>query len=174
MLPTWFMKPGQLVPNWKDMVMPLTTPMAKVSANTLVQTLNAVSQALSAVLAKRMRKYTSSQARPMVSVGNRIWKAILSPNWARASSSASPPSMGGYSAPVCKGLGGPCDLPAQFPTTGDRCHEKDARRARRPGLRHARLRAGQDGQEGRHEEGRNEEGCNEEGRHDEKGRDEEG
>ena len=35
MLPTVFMKPGQLVPNWKLMTMPVTTPMAKVSANTL-------------------------------------------------------------------------------------------------------------------------------------------
>ena len=32
------MKPGQLVPNWKLIVMPLTTPSAKVSANTLLQT----------------------------------------------------------------------------------------------------------------------------------------
>jgi hypothetical protein len=31
------MKPGQLVPNWKLMVMPLTTPSAKDSAKTLTQ-----------------------------------------------------------------------------------------------------------------------------------------
>ena len=31
------MKPGQLVPNWKLIVMPVTTPIAKVSANTLTQ-----------------------------------------------------------------------------------------------------------------------------------------
>ena len=37
MLPTRSMKPGQLVPNWKLIVMPLTTPSAKLSANTLVQ-----------------------------------------------------------------------------------------------------------------------------------------
>ena len=37
MLPTFSMKPGQLVPNWKLIVMPLTTPSAKVSANTLAQ-----------------------------------------------------------------------------------------------------------------------------------------
>ena len=37
MLPTVCMKPGQLVPNWKLIVMPLTTPSAKVSANTLTQ-----------------------------------------------------------------------------------------------------------------------------------------
>ncbi len=37
MLPTDSMNPGQLVPNWKLMVMPLTTPIAKLSANTLTQ-----------------------------------------------------------------------------------------------------------------------------------------
>jgi hypothetical protein len=37
MLPTVSMKPGQLVPNWKDMVMPETTPMAKESAKTFTQ-----------------------------------------------------------------------------------------------------------------------------------------
>src|SRR6185295_13429348 len=31
-----------------------------------------------------MRKYATSQASPMVSVGNRMWKAMFSPNWARA------------------------------------------------------------------------------------------
>jgi hypothetical protein len=36
-LPTVFMKPGQWVPNWKLIVMPLTTPSAKVSANTLTR-----------------------------------------------------------------------------------------------------------------------------------------
>ncbi len=39
MLPTFCMYPGQLVPNWNDMVMPLTTPIAKESANTLVHSL---------------------------------------------------------------------------------------------------------------------------------------
>src|SRR3989337_705514 len=34
-LPTFSMNPGQLVPNWNDMTMPVTTPIAKVSANTL-------------------------------------------------------------------------------------------------------------------------------------------
>ena len=37
MLPTRSMKPGQLVPNWKLMVMPLTTPSAKLRANTFTQ-----------------------------------------------------------------------------------------------------------------------------------------
>jgi len=31
------MKPGQLVPNWNDITMPVTTPMAKVSAKIRVQ-----------------------------------------------------------------------------------------------------------------------------------------
>jgi hypothetical protein len=31
------MKPGQLVPNWNDMVMPETTPSAKDSAKTFTQ-----------------------------------------------------------------------------------------------------------------------------------------
>jgi hypothetical protein len=31
-----------------------------------------------------MRKYATSQASPMVIVGNRMWKAMFSPNWARA------------------------------------------------------------------------------------------
>ena len=38
MLPAVRMKPGQLVPNCKLIVMPLTTPSAKVSANTLTLT----------------------------------------------------------------------------------------------------------------------------------------
>jgi hypothetical protein len=54
------------------MVMPVTTPIERVSAKILVQALKAVSQAFSPVFASRIRKYTSSQARPMVSVGNRI------------------------------------------------------------------------------------------------------
>jgi len=37
MLPTVSMKPGQLVPNWKLMVMPETTPSAKESAKTVTQ-----------------------------------------------------------------------------------------------------------------------------------------
>ncbi len=37
MLPTRSMKPGQLVPNWKLIVMPLTAPGANVNAKTLVQ-----------------------------------------------------------------------------------------------------------------------------------------
>src|ERR1041384_6245414 len=36
-----------------------------------------------------MRKKTRIQASPMVIVGNRMWKAMLSPNWARASSRVS-------------------------------------------------------------------------------------
>ncbi len=31
------MKPGQFVPNWKDMVMPETTPSAKDRAKTFTQ-----------------------------------------------------------------------------------------------------------------------------------------
>ena len=37
MLPARSMKPGQLVPNWKLIVMPDTTPSANVSANILTQ-----------------------------------------------------------------------------------------------------------------------------------------
>ena len=37
MLPTVSMKPGQFVPNWNDMVMPETTPMAKLSAKIFTQ-----------------------------------------------------------------------------------------------------------------------------------------
>jgi len=39
MAPTWFMNPGQLVPNWNDITMPETTPIAKDSANTLSHSL---------------------------------------------------------------------------------------------------------------------------------------
>ena len=39
MLPTEFMKPGQLVPNWKLITTPVTTPMAKDSANTFTHSL---------------------------------------------------------------------------------------------------------------------------------------
>ncbi len=35
MLPTLSIKPGQLVPNWKLMAMPETTPMAKVQREDL-------------------------------------------------------------------------------------------------------------------------------------------
>ena len=72
MLPTRIMKPGQLVPNWKLIVMPLTTPSAKVSANTLVQKRYAASQALSCVFSQRQRKNSSIQPSAMLIVGNRM------------------------------------------------------------------------------------------------------
>jgi len=37
MLPVRSMKPGQLVPNWKLITIPETTPSANVRAKTLVQ-----------------------------------------------------------------------------------------------------------------------------------------
>lgn len=37
MLPTFCMKPGQLVPNWKLIVTPDTTPNANDRANTFTQ-----------------------------------------------------------------------------------------------------------------------------------------
>jgi hypothetical protein len=43
------MKPGQLVPNWKLITIPVTTPMAKDSANTLVQSRYVSSHAASRV-----------------------------------------------------------------------------------------------------------------------------
>src|SRR5258707_15223703 len=46
------------------------------------------------------RKYTRYQASPMVSVGNRIWNAMLSPNCARASNRGSLPSIFLYYAPM--------------------------------------------------------------------------
>ena len=39
MLPTCNMKPGQLVPNWNDMTMPVTTPIANDTANIFVHRL---------------------------------------------------------------------------------------------------------------------------------------
>jgi hypothetical protein len=60
MLPTVSMKPGQLVPNWKDMVMPETTPMAKESAKTFTQKVGRHPLVV-AVRAKRTRKKSSTQ-----------------------------------------------------------------------------------------------------------------
>ena len=89
MLPAFCMKPGQLVPNWKLIVMPDTTPMANDSAKILTQSRYATLSHASPVRSMRTRRYTSTQARAMVMLGNRIWKAMFSPNWARARRSGS-------------------------------------------------------------------------------------
>ena len=83
------MNPGQLVPNWKLIVIPLTTPSAKLRANTLVQKRYAASQAVSCVVSQRQRKKSSTQPRAMVIVGNRMWKVMFAANCIRARINAS-------------------------------------------------------------------------------------
>ncbi len=89
MAPTWFMYPGQLVPNWNDMVMPVTTPIANVSAKTFTQRLYVVSHASSPVRRYFQRNATRNHASAIVSVGKRMWNPMFSPNWVRARSRAS-------------------------------------------------------------------------------------
>ena len=73
MLPARCMKPGQLVPNWKLIVMPVTTPSANVSAKIFVHRAYASSQ-------RRARKYTRNQHSAMLIAGNRMWKPMLVAN----------------------------------------------------------------------------------------------
>lgn len=71
------------------MVTPLTTPSAKLSANTLTQVEYAANHFWSPLVRKRSLKNSSSQARAIVIAGNRIWKLMLAANWMRASRTAS-------------------------------------------------------------------------------------
>jgi hypothetical protein len=89
MAPTVVMYRGQLVPNWNDIVTPVTTPIAKVSANTLSQSLKVASHAASRVRWYAMRNPSRYQASAIVNVGNRMWNPMFSPNWARARRRAS-------------------------------------------------------------------------------------
>src|SRR5258706_6961442 len=82
------------------MVMPETTPMAKVSAKIFVHRRKVASHEASPVRAYCVRNQTRIHASPIVSVGNRIWNAMLSPNCARASNRASLPSIFLYYAPM--------------------------------------------------------------------------
>ncbi len=89
MAPTVVMYRGQLVPNWKDIVTPVTTPIAKVSAKIFSQSLKVASHAASRVRWYAMRKPSRYQASAIVNVGNMMWNPMFSPNWARARRRAS-------------------------------------------------------------------------------------
>src|SRR5882672_2273542 len=72
--------------------MPLTTPSAKLSANTLVQKRYASSQPCACnrsppaaeAFSQRQRKNSSNQPMPMLIVGNRMWNVMLAANCMRA------------------------------------------------------------------------------------------
>ncbi len=87
------MKPGQFVPNWNDMVMPDTTPIAKLSAKTFTQNRYAAIHFASPVWAKRTRKKNSTQPSAIVIVGNRMWNEMLAANWIRLSRRVSSASI---------------------------------------------------------------------------------
>src|SRR5438445_7462593 len=71
------------------MVMPLTTPSAKVSAKIFTQKRYAAIQRSSPVLLKRSWKSSSSQPSEMLMVGNKMWNVMLAANCTRASTTGS-------------------------------------------------------------------------------------
>src|SRR5688572_2339420 len=89
MLPACSLSADQLVPNWKLMTMPDTTPMPNDTANILVQKKNRSRHSVSRVRSQRHSTKASQLARPIVKAGNRMWNEITKPNWIRDSSRAS-------------------------------------------------------------------------------------
>src|SRR5258706_14245960 len=86
------------------MVMPETTPMAKVSAKILVHRRKVASHEASPAVplarAYCVRNQTRIHASVIVSVAISMWNAMLSPTWAGASNRASLPSIFLYYAPM--------------------------------------------------------------------------
>src|SRR3569623_3020664 len=81
-------KPAQLVPNWKLMTMPETTPMPKATAKIFSQ-----KKYRSRHRSVRLTSHTPSMnashaAVPMVKAGNRMWKDITHANCRRERNSA--------------------------------------------------------------------------------------
>ena len=77
------------MPNWNDIVTPVTTPIANVSAKIFTHSWYVASHAGSRVRWYAKRNATRNHASAIVNVGNRMWNPMLSPNWARARSRAS-------------------------------------------------------------------------------------
>ncbi len=80
MLPTFSMKPGQFVPNWKLIVTPETQPRPKDSAKIFTQNRYASMKASSPVRLYWSLKYKSSQPSAIVIVGNRMWNEMSAEN----------------------------------------------------------------------------------------------
>ena len=93
MAPARSLSTAQLVPNWKLMTMPLTTPMPNEIAKILTQKKYRSRHTAARVRSQRHSRNASQCARPMVKAGNRIWNEITNPNWIRDSNSASMTSL---------------------------------------------------------------------------------
>ena len=89
MLPAFSLSTAQLVPNWKLMTMPLTTPMPNETAKIFNQKKYRSRHRSSFVRSQRHSMKASQLAKPIVKAGNRMWNEITNPNWIRDSKSAS-------------------------------------------------------------------------------------
>lgn len=92
---------GQLVPNWKAMTMPLTTPMPNDTAKIFCQKKYSSRHTGNFVRSHRHSMKASQLAVPMVKAGNSTWKLMTNPNWIRDNNNASKgrllPGAGGIS-----------------------------------------------------------------------------
>ncbi len=88
-LPATWLRRGQLVPNWKAMTMPLTTPMPKDTAKIFCQKKYSSRQMGFFVRSHWPSTKASQLAVPMVKAGNSTWKLMTNPNWIRDNNNAS-------------------------------------------------------------------------------------
>src|SRR6476619_2185189 len=89
MLPARALSTAQLVPNWKLMTMPETTPMPNDTAKIFSQKKYTSRHRSSRVRSQRHSMKASQLASPMVNAGNRLWNEMTKPNWIRDRSNAS-------------------------------------------------------------------------------------
>ena len=119
MLPARSLSTDQLVPNWKLITMPDTTPMPNETAKIFSQKKYRSRHSASRVRSQRHSMKASQLARPIVNAGNRMWKEMTKPNWIRDRQqrhprNASPAARGG--APrriVCAASPWPAKTPRQ-------------------------------------------------------------
>ncbi|MNI52564.1 hypothetical protein D3C73_1073580 [compost metagenome] len=88
-VPATSLSRGQLVPNWKAMTMPLTTPMPKDTAKIFCQKKYSSRQTGLPVRSQRDSTNASQLAVPIVKAGNSTWKLMTNPNWIRDNNNAS-------------------------------------------------------------------------------------
>src|SRR5690606_2047169 len=83
MLPARALSTAQLVPNWKLITMPDTTPMPNDTAKIFIQKKYRSRHSESRVRSQRHSRKASQCARPMVNAGNRMWNEITNANCTR-------------------------------------------------------------------------------------------
>src|SRR5690606_35632308 len=83
MLPARSLSTAQLVPNWKLITIPDTTPMPNDTAKIFIQKKYRSRHSESRVRSQRHSRKASQCARPMVNAGNRMWNEITNANCTR-------------------------------------------------------------------------------------------